>query len=83
MKSVYKYIPYLCDAFQDSALYSVITALGLAALSHCGNAPDMMSLATSNYHTALHQTRADLQDLVAVKTDQTLLNVYLLGLYEV
>ena len=83
VKGVYKYIPYLCDDFQGSALSSVITALGLAGLSRYGNAPDIMSLATSNYHTALRQTRADLQDPVAVKTDQTLLSVYLLGLYEV
>ena len=83
VKSVYRCIPYLYDAFQDSALSSVITALGLAGLSRYWNAPNMMSHATSNYYTALRQIRTDLQDPVAVKTDQTLLSVYLLGLYEV
>lgn len=83
VKSIHKYVPYLYDGCRDSALSSVISALGFAGLSRYGNVPKMTSLATSNYYTALRRIRTDLQDPVAAKTDQTLLSVYLLGLYEV
>ena len=83
-QSVYEDIPALyCLEPSDSPLLYIITALGLAGLSHHTETPSMEVAAGAWYDKALHKINSSLRDRELVKLDQTLLVVLLLGLYEV
>ena len=82
--SMYEYLPAMYGStHRDSALFFVITALGLAGLSNHKCAPQLMSEATLRYDAALHLVNEMLGDPVTAKADQTLVSILLLGLYEV
>ena len=82
-KQVYKYLPNFYNADRRSALSHIMTAVGLAGLSSYRSAPALMSLACSHYSLALSSVGSALRDPMQAKTDQTLLTVHLLGVYEV
>jgi hypothetical protein len=82
--SVYNHIPsiYSSEA-PDSPLLNIITALGLAGMSHHTNTSGMEVAACAWYNKALRKINHSIRDPELVKTDHTLLVVLLLGLYEV
>ena len=83
-ESVYENIPALyCSTPSDSPLLCIVTALGLAGLSHHTETSGMEVAAAAWYEKALHKVNSSLRDPDSVKLDQTLLVVLLLGLYEV
>ena len=82
-RTYFDYLPALYKKSpMDSALSNIITALGMAFLSNV-RAPKLVSVARAKYALALRSINATLTDPVEVKTDQTLMTVMLLGLYEV
>lgn len=68
---------------QSPTLRSAITALGLAVLANIRMSPSLMMSAREEYTTALANTNRSLIDTVESKTDQTLLAVMFLGMFEV
>jgi hypothetical protein len=70
------------NASTDSPLTTTITALGMACLSNTLNIPEIMMKANVKYAKSLNSINAALRDPVEAKSDQTLLVVILLGLYE-
>lgn len=83
-ESVYEEIPALyCLETSDSPLLCIVTALGLAGLSHHTESSGMDIAASVWYEKALHKINNSLRDQEQAKLDQTLLVVLLLGLYEV
>lgn len=80
---IYNYLPRFYDADHSSALSHVIKAIGLAGLSSYRSARTLMSPAYSHYSLALSSIRSTLGDPALATTDQTLLTIYLLGIYEV
>ena len=82
--SVYQYIPDLYPSEpSDSPLGCVITAVGLAGLSHHTDTSGLEITAGTWYEKVLHKINSNLQDRELAKLDETLLVVLLLGLYEV
>ena len=82
--TVYEDIPALyCLEPSDSALLCIVTALGLAGLSHHTETSGMEVAASAWYDKVLQKINSSLRDRKLVKLDQTLLVVLLLGLYEV
>lgn len=82
--SVYEDIPALyCLEPSDSPLLCIVTALGLAGLSHHTETSGMEVAAGAWYDKVLHKINSSLRDRELVKLDQTLLVVLLLGLYEI
>lgn len=73
----------MSESNYGGALSATITAVGLAGLSNSNNAPDVMIVARQNYASALHLVNTALRDPIESKTDQTLVAVMLLGMYEV
>lgn len=80
---VYRDLPGLYAAECNSALSCVIKAIGLAGLSSYRSAPALMSSAFAHYSLALSFVRSALRNQALATTDQTLLTIYLLGIYEV
>jgi len=80
---VYKDLPGFYAAECNSALSCVIKAIGLAGLSSYRSAPALMSSAFAHYSLALSSIRSALRNQALATTDQTLLTIYLLGIYEV
>ena len=66
-----------------SALPKIIGAIGLAGLSNMKHAPELMVAAGQNYARVLRAITASIQDSKEASTDQTLIAVILLGLFEV
>ena len=67
----------------NSALATVIASLGLTALHNVTRSPQAMIGGVSRYNSALRSIAKAIQDPTEVRTDQTLMTVILLGLYEV
>lgn len=61
----------------------IVTALGLAGLSHHTETSGMEVSARAWYNKALHKVNCSLRDRELAKLDETILVVLLLGLYEV
>lgn len=80
---VYKYLPSLYGADPSSALSYTIKAIGLAGLSNYRRAPNLLSSACKQYSKALRLIGTALRDPMLAKTDQVLLVVHLMGVYEV
>lgn len=80
---VYKDLPGLYAAEYNSALSCVIKAIGLAGLSSYRSAPALMTSAFAHYSLALGFVGSALRNQALATTDQTLLTIYLLGIYEV
>lgn len=66
-----------------SALYKIIEAIGLAGISNVKQAPELMVAAGQKYARVLRAITASIQDPKEASTDQTLIAVMLLGLFEV
>ena len=65
------------------ALPRVVEAIGLASISNRKHAPELMVAAGRNYARGLRAISASIQDSKEANTDQTLMAVMLLGLFEV
>ncbi len=71
---------------QDSSfgvLPRIIDAIGLAGISNIKHSPELMVAAGQKYATALRAINASIQDSSKASTDQTLIAVVLLGMFEV
>ena len=66
-----------------NALPNIIEAIGLAGVSNVKQAPQLMAAAGVKYAKALRAITASIQDSKEASTDQTLITVMLLGLFEV
>ncbi|RFU25708.1 hypothetical protein B7463_g10636, partial [Scytalidium lignicola] len=82
--SVYEDMPalYYLES-PDSPLQYIVTALGLAGMSHHTDTSGMEVAGGAWYYKALNTVNKSLRDRELVKLDQTLLVVLLLGLYEI
>ena len=78
---------YLSDLYAreeiGESLSEAIACLGLVGLSNFWKASSIMRSAQSKYNSALRLVSSRLRNLEEAKTDQTLVAVMLLGLYEV
>ena len=66
-----------------SALTKIVDAIGLASISNVKHAPELMVVAGQKYAGVLRAITASIQDSKEASTDQTLIAVMLLGLFEV
>jgi hypothetical protein len=83
-KGYYSYVPRIYSALPaGSALADAITSLGMAGIANSKKDTKLMINANFKYTSALHTINAALRDPEEVKTDQTLVAVMLLGLFEV
>lgn len=64
-------------------LPKVIDAIGLAGISNIKHSPELMVAAGRKYASVLRAINASIQDSREASTDQTLIAVMLLGLFEV
>jgi hypothetical protein len=64
-------------------LRQVVAAIGLAGLACFWKAPRIMAQANNAYLTALRLVNASLGNIEEAKSDQTVVTIMLLGLYEV
>jgi hypothetical protein len=78
---------YLPDVYAHQkvgpGVSNIVIALGLAGLGHLWRSSDIASNAHKRYTSALWQVGTQLRDNGKAKSDQTLIAVMLLGLYEV
>jgi len=81
------YFQYLSDIYATesigSAMVESVTSLGMAGLSNFWHSPNIMAQATAKYNSALRLVSSRLRNVEEAKSDQTLIAVMLLGLYEV
>jgi hypothetical protein len=83
-KGYYSYIPSVYSTVPEgSALGEAITSLGMAGIANSKKDTKLMINANFKYTSALHTINAALRDPHEAKTDQTLVAVMLLGLFEV
>ena len=66
-----------------SALSKIIDAIGFAGIANMKHAPKLMVAAGQKYAKVLRAITASIQDSKEASTDQTLMAVMLLGLFEV
>lgn len=66
-----------------SVLRKIVDAIGLASISNVKHAPELMVVAGQKYAGVLRAITASVQDSKEASTDQTLIAVMLLGLFEV
>jgi hypothetical protein len=87
----YKYhssgFQYLLDVYGKekigTALSESVVSLGMVGLSHFWGASSIMAHANAKYNSALRLVSSRLRNIEEAKSDQTLIAVMLLGLYEV
>jgi hypothetical protein len=65
------------------SLRQAVSAVGLAGLANFWRAPNIMAKAKSAYCSALRLVNSRLGNIEEAKSDQTLVAIILLGLYEV
>lgn len=83
-KSIFNVIPgILSKAEEKSALYQASNAVARAYMATITRTSKATSDRTKAYGSALMATRSAIQDPERCKSDNTLLAVWLLGLYEV
>lgn len=81
--NLYEYLPELYNLdTKNGSLHCIITAIGLAGLSHHSNNPELLLASTASYNLALSHTNHALRQLMTASSDQTLISILLLGLYE-
>lgn len=77
-------LPTLCRQGSSFGLLpKVIDAIGLAGISNIKHSPELMVAAGRKYASVLRAINASIQDSREASTDQTLIAVMLLGLFEV
>jgi hypothetical protein len=64
-------------------LRQAVTAVGLAGLANFWNAPNILPKANNAYCSALRLVNSGLGNIEEAKSDQTLVAIILLGLYDV
>jgi hypothetical protein len=78
---------YLSTIYVDQRvgipLRQAIAAIGLAGLANFWKAPSIMAQANNAYCTALRLVNMGLGNIEEAKSDQTVVAIMLLGLYEV
>jgi len=80
----YQYLPTIySDQPIGTPLRQAIAALGLAGLSNFWKAPHIMAQANKAYAMALQTVNVSLGNIEEAKSDQTVVTIMLLGLYEV
>lgn len=87
----YKYgsgdLQYLPEIYANeevgTALSESIISLGMVGIAHSMGALNIMSQAQSKYNSTLRLVSSLLRNIEDAKSDQTLISVMLLGLYEV
>ena len=72
---------YACEEIGES-LAETVACLGLVGLANFWKASNIMKNARSKYNSALRLVSSRLRNMEEAKTDQTLVAVMLLGLYE-
>jgi hypothetical protein len=78
------FLPSMCsDLPTNSLLLSTIVSVGMAGLANKNKAPGIMIAARRKYTSALSLAMAALSNTASATTDQTLIAVILLALYEV
>jgi len=83
-KGHYSYQPSVYNTLPaGSALSEAITSLGMAGIADARRDTRLMIKANFKYTSALRSVSAALRDPEEAKTDQTLVAVMLLGLFEV
>jgi hypothetical protein len=83
-KGYYSYLPSVYSTLPaGSALSEAITSLGMAGIANSKKDTRLMINANFKYTSALYNVNAALRDPEEAKTDQTLVAVMLLGLFEV
>ena len=87
MRNTFGNYQYLSTIYSDqpvgTPLRQAIAAIGLAGLSNFWKAPNIMAQANKAYATALQMVNVSLGDIEEAKSDQTVVTIMLLGLYEV
>lgn len=73
----------LAECWPNSALPAAITAVGLAALANMRQCPQVMLEARRECNTAISLTKSVLNDPDALKRDDVLATVVMLGMFEV
>ena len=82
--NIYKQIPALYYSTPaKSPLRNIVTAIGLAGLSHHTNTSGLEVAGNTWYNKVLHEINSSLGEQDLARSDQTLLVVLLLGVYEV
>ncbi|CZT44530.1 related to negative acting factor [Rhynchosporium secalis] len=78
--------PYLSDIYESeeigSALADSVASLGLVGLAHFWGALSILAKATAKYNSALKAISTHLTTVDGAKSDQTIIAIVLLGLYE-
>ena len=64
-------------------LPKIVSAIGLASISNLKRSPKVMVAASQRYSGALRAINSSIQDSSSASTDQTLIAVMLLGVFEV
>ena len=83
-KGYYRYVPSVYSTLPAGcALAEAITSLGMAGIANSKKDTRLMINANFKYTSALRTVNAALRDPCEAKTDQTLVAVMLLGLFEV
>jgi hypothetical protein len=78
------YLPEIYGKEQiDGALTNTVTALGLVGLGNTRKSSNTLIAAHTAYVKALSDINAKLRNAQAAKSDQVLVTVMLLGMYEV
>ena len=84
MNAYYSVLPTLHR--QDSSfgvLPKIVNAIGLATISNMKHSPEVMVAASQRYAGALRAINSSIQNSSSATTDQTLMAVMLLGVFEV
>ena len=71
------------QASENSALPAIIASIGMASISKLKKSPEIMIQARQKHMSVLRLINSSLQDPETAKMDQTLVAVFLLGLFEV
>jgi hypothetical protein len=83
-KSIYDTVPdVLSKAEERSALYQACNAVACAYMASISRTPKATSDRAKSYGFAIVAIRSAIQDPQRCKSDNTLLAIWLLGLYEV
>jgi len=81
------HIDYLSDIYSSeeigSGLADSVASLGMVGLANFWKAPNIMSNAVIKYNSAMRTISSQLRNVEQAKSDQTLISILLLGLYEV
>lgn len=73
---------YGCEEI-GGALADSVASLGLVGLAHFWGASNILANATTKYNSALKTISSQLRTIEGAKSDQTIIAIMLLGLYEV